>query len=311
MATKLALKELSAREDRLSPGHRLCAGCAESIIVRQILAAIDEPVVIATATGCLEVATTIYPYSAWRVPWIHNAFENAASTISGVESAYWALVKRGRLEDENVKFLAFGGDGGTYDIGLQALSGALERGHHFMYVCLDNGAYMNTGIQRSSATPYGANTTTSPAGKVIPGKQQFRKDLTAIVAAHNIPYVAQASPHRWKDLMQKARKGVAANGPAFLNVLSSCNRGWRHATDQTLEVSRLAVETCYWPLFEVEDGQWKLNYKPKEKLPVEEWLKTQGRFRHLFQPENRHVIDKLQVEVDKRWGRLLERCGEK
>jgi len=311
MATKLALQELSAREDRLYPGHRLCAGCAESIIVRQILAAIDEPVVIATATGCLEVATTIYPYSAWRVPWIHNAFENAASTISGVESAYWALVKRGRLEDENVKFLAFGGDGGTYDIGLQALSGALERGHHFMYVCLDNGAYMNTGIQRSSATPYGANTTTSPAGKVIPGKQQFRKDLTAIVAAHNIPYVAQASPHRWKDLMQKARKGVAANGPAFLNVLSSCNRGWRHATDQTLEVSRLAVETCYWPLFEVEDGQWKLNYKPKEKLPVEEWLKTQGRFRHLFQPENRHVIDKLQVEVDKRWGRLLERCGEK
>jgi pyruvate ferredoxin oxidoreductase beta subunit len=310
MATKLALKELSQREDRLSPGHRLCAGCAESIIVRQILAAIDEPVVIATATGCLEVATTIYPYSAWRVPWIHSAFENAASTISGAESAYRALVKRGRLEDENVKFLAFAGDGGTYDIGLQALSGALERGHHFMYVCLDNGAYMNTGIQRSSATPYGAHTTTSPAGKVIPGKQQFRKDLTAIVAAHNIPYVAQASPHRWKDLMQKARKGVAANGPAFLNVLSSCNRGWRHATDQTLEVSRLAVETCYWPLFEVEDGEWKLNYKPKEKLPIEEWLKTQGRFRHLFQPQFRHVIDELQARVDQDWERLLKRCGE-
>ena len=311
MATRLRLKDLSQREDRLSPGHRLCAGCAESIIVRQILAAIDEPVVIATATGCLEVATTIYPYSAWRVPWIHNAFENAASTIAGAESAYRALVRRGRIEDENVKFLAFGGDGGTYDIGLQALSGALERGHQFMYVCLDNGAYMNTGIQRSSATPFGAHTTTSPAGKKIPGKQQFRKDLTAIVAAHNIPYVAQASPHRWKDLMQKARKGVAANGPAFLNALSSCNRGWRHATDQTLEVSRLAVETCYWPLFEVEDGEWKMNYKPKEKLPVEEWLKTQGRFRHLFQPENRHVIDKLQVEVDKRWERLLERCGDR
>ncbi len=310
MATRLALKELSQREDRLSPGHRLCAGCGESIIVRQVLAAIDEPVVIATATGCLEVATTIYPYTAWRVPWIHSAFENAASTISGIESAYWALVKRGRLEDESVKFLAFGGDGGTYDIGLQALSGALERGHHFMYVCLDNGAYMNTGIQRSSATPYGAHTTTSPAGKVIPGKQQFRKDLTAIAAAHNIPYVAQASPHRWKDLMQKARKGVAANGPAFINVLSSCNRGWRHPTDQTLEVSRLAVETCYWPLFEVEDGEWKLNYKPKEKLPVEEWLKTQGRFRHLFQPQNRHVIDELQANVDQVWERLLKRCGE-
>ena len=308
MATRLTLKELSRRKDRLAPGHRLCAGCGESIIVRQILAAIDEPVVIANATGCLEVATTIYPYTAWRVPWIHNAFENAASTISGAESAYRALVKRGRVKDENVKFLAFAGDGGTYDIGIQALSGAMERGHRFMYVCLDNGAYMNTGIQRSSATPFGAHTTTSPAGKVIPGKQQFRKDLTAIAAAHNIPYVAQASPHRWKDLMRKARKGVAANGPAFLNVLSSCNRGWRHPTDQTLEVSRLATEACYWPLFEVEDGEWKLNYKPKEKLPVEEWLKTQGRFRHLFRPENRYMIDKLQAEVDRRWERLLKLC---
>jgi len=309
MATKLTLKELSKREERLAPGHRLCAGCAESIIVRQILAAIDEPVVIANATGCLEVGTTIYPYTAWRVPWIHNAFENAASTISGTESAYRALVKRGRIEDENVKFLAFAGDGGTYDIGIQALSGAMERGHQFMYVCLDNGAYMNTGIQRSSATPYGAHTTTSPAGKVIPGKQRFRKDLTAIVAAHNIPYVAQASPHRWKDLMRKTRKGVAADGPAFLNVLSSCARGWRHPTDQTLEVSRLATEACYWPLFEVQDGEWKLNYRPKEKLLVEEWLKTQGRFRHLFRPENRHMIDEMQAEVDRRWERLLKLCG--
>jgi pyruvate ferredoxin oxidoreductase beta subunit len=310
MATRLVLKELSKREDRLSPGHRLCAGCGESIIIRQILTAIDEPVVIANATGCLEVATTIYPYTAWRVPWIHSAFENAASTIAGAESAYQALVKRGRIEDENVKFLAFGGDGGTYDIGLQALSGAMERGHKFMYVCLDNGAYMNTGIQRSSATPYGAHTTTSPAGKVIPGKQQFRKDLSAIAAAHNIPYVAQASPHRWRDLMQKARQGVAADGPSLLNVLSSCNRGWRHATDETIEISRLATETCYWPLFEVIDGEWKLNYSPKEKLPIEEWLKRQGRFRHLFRPENRHMIDKFQAEVDLRWERLLKQCGK-
>jgi pyruvate ferredoxin oxidoreductase beta subunit len=310
MATKLTLRELSKREDRLSPGHRLCAGCGASIIVRQILMAIDEPVVIANATGCLEVATTIYPYTAWRVPWIHNAFENAASTISGVESAYRALVKRGRIADESVKFLAFGGDGGTYDIGLQALSGALERGHQFMYVCYDNGAYMNTGIQRSSATPYGAHTTTSPAGDVIPGKQQFRKDLVAIAAAHNVPYVAQASPHRWRDLMQKARRGVSCNGPALLNVLSSCNRGWRHATEQTLEITRLAVESCYWPLYEVDNGEWKLSYKPREKLPIEEWLKPQGRFRHLFRPENRHMIDELQSEVDRRWERLLRLCGE-
>ena len=310
MATNLTPKELSKRQERLAPGHRLCAGCGASIIVRQMLAAIDDPVVLSNATGCLEVATTIYPYTAWRVPWIHNAFENAASTISGVEAAYRSLVRQGKIPEQNVKFLAFGGDGGTYDIGLQALSGAVERGHQFLYVCYDNGAYMNTGIQRSSATPLGAHTTTSPAGKVIPGKQQFRKDLTAIMAAHNIPYVAQAAPSRWRDLMQKTRKAVDCGGAAFMNVLSSCNRGWRHATDETIELTQLGVDTCYWPLYEVENGEWKLTYKPKEKKPVEEWLKRQGRFRHLFRPENRHIIDKLQAEVDLRWERLLKLCGE-
>jgi len=310
MATKLTPKELAKRAERLSPGHRLCAGCGASIIVRQMLAAIDDPVVIANATGCLEVATTIYPYTAWRVPWIHNAFENAASTISGVEAAYRSMVRQGKIPEQNVKFLAFGGDGGTYDIGIQALSGAVERGHQFLYVCYDNGAYKNTGIQRSSATPYGASTTTSPAGKVIPGKQQHRKDLTAIMAAHNIPYVAQAAPSQWRDLMKKTRKAVDCGGSAFMNVLSSCNRGWRHGTDETIEITQLAVDTCYWPLYEVEDGEWRLSYKPKEKPPVEEWLKRQGRFRHLFRPENRHVIDEMQAEIDLRWERLLKLCGE-
>jgi len=310
MATKLNLKELSKREDRLAPGHRLCAGCGAGIVVRQILAAIDEPVVLANATGCLEVSTTIFPYTSWRVPWIHNAFENAASTMSGVETAYRALVKRGKIPEQNVKFIAFGGDGGTYDIGIQALSGALERGHKMMYVCYNNEAYMNTGIQRSSATPLGANTTTSPAGKVIPGKMQPRKDLTAICAAHNIPYVAQASPHNWRDLMEKARKGVAADGPAFLNVLSSCNRGWRHDTNTTIEVMRLATETCVWPLYEVENGVWRLTYKPKVKKPVTEWLQAQGRFRHLFRPENQYMIERIQQDVDEKWERLLKLCGE-
>ncbi len=310
MATKLNLKELSKREDRLAPGHRLCAGCGAGIVVRQILAAIDEPVVLANATGCLEVSTTIFPYTSWRVPWIHNAFENAASTMSGVETAYRALVKRGKIPEQNVKFIAFGGDGGTYDIGIQALSGALERGHKMMYVCYNNEAYMNTGIQRSSATPLGANTTTSPAGKVIPGKMQPRKDLTAICAAHNIPYVAQASPHNWRDLMEKARKGVAADGPAFLNVLSSCNRGWRHDTNTTVEVMRLATETCVWPLYEVENGVWRLTYKPKVKKPVTEWLQAQGRFRHLFRPENQYMIERIQQDVDEKWERLLKLCGE-
>ncbi len=310
MVTKLTPKELAKTPERLAPGHRLCAGCGASIIVRQMLAAIDDPVVLANATGCLEVATTIYPYTAWRVPWIHNAFENAASTISGVEAAYRSMVKTGKIEDENVKFIAFGGDGGTYDIGLQALSGAVERGHQFLYVCYDNGAYMNTGIQRSSATPFGAHTTTSPAGTVIPGKRQFRKDLTRIMAAHDIPYVAQASPSKWRDLMQKTRKAVNCGGPAFINTLSSCNRGWRHATDTTVEVTQLGVDTCYWPLYEVENGEWTLNYKPRDKRPIREWLEVQGRFRHLFKEENEHLIDLFQEEVDRRWEQLLELCGE-
>jgi pyruvate ferredoxin oxidoreductase beta subunit len=310
MATKLTPKELAKRPDLLAPGHRLCAGCGASIIVRQMLAAIDDPVVITCATGCLEVGTTIYPYTAWRVPWMHNAFENSASTMGGIEAAYRSLVRQGKIPEQDVKFIAFGGDGGTYDIGLQALSGAVERGHQFLYVCYDNGAYMNTGIQRSSATPLGAHTTTSPAGKVIPGKQGTRKDLTAIMAAHNIPYVAQAAPSQWRDLMQKTRKAVNCGGSAFMNVLSSCNRGWRHATEETIELTQLGVDTCYWPLYEVEGGEWRLTYRPKEKKPVEEWLQRQGRFRHLFRPENRHMVDALQAEVDQRWERLLELCGE-
>jgi pyruvate ferredoxin oxidoreductase beta subunit len=310
MATKLVPKELSKRPERLAPGHRLCAGCGASIVVRQVLAAIDEPVVIANATGCLEVATSIYPYTAWRVPWIHNAFENAAATISGVEAAYRSLVRQGKLPEQDVRFVAFGGDGGTYDIGLQALSGAVERGHRFLYVCYDNGAYMNTGIQRSSATPLGAHTTTSPAGEVRPGKEQTRKDLTAIMAAHGIPYVAQAAPSQWRDLMAKTRRAVDCGGPAFMNVLASCNRGWRHGTDETVEITQLAVDTCYWPLYEVEAGRWRLTYRPKTKPPVEEWLKRQGRFRHLFRPENRHLIDEFQADVDRRWARLLDLCGE-
>jgi len=175
MATRLTLKALSHKEDRLSPGHRLCAGCAEPIIARQILLAIDEPVVIANATGCLEVSTTIYPYSAWRVPWMHNAFENAAATISGIETAYKSLVKQGKIEDQDIKFLAFAGDGGTYDIGIQALSGAVERGHAFLYVCFDNGAYMNTGIQRSSATPLRSSHHHLTGGEGDPGQDAVPK----------------------------------------------------------------------------------------------------------------------------------------
>jgi pyruvate ferredoxin oxidoreductase beta subunit len=303
------LKKLSEMPDLLSGGHAACPGCAGPIVIRQMLLAAqqdDAYVVVGCATGCMEVSTTVYPNSAWRVPFIHNAFENSAATISGAETAYRALKKKGKT-DKDIRFIAMGGDGGTYDIGLQALSGALERGHNLTYICYDNEAYMNTGIQRSGGTPKGAHTTTAPAGKVSSGKSQCKKDLTAIAEAHNIPYVAQASPFRYVDLMKKVQKAVATDGPCFLNVLSPCPRGWRHPPDKTIEMCRLAWETCVWPLFEISDGVLKVTAKPKEKRPVVDWLKSQGRFRHLFKPQNEHLIEEIQRDVDKRWNRLLAR----
>ena len=304
------LKEISKKPDLLSSGHRACAGCAGTVTLRQIVLAAEDPIVVSCATGCMEVATTIYPYTAWRVPFIHNAFENSAATMSGVETAYRALKKRGKI-DREIKFIALGGDGGTYDIGLQSLSGAMERGHNMLYICYNNEAYMNTGIQRSSATPMGAATTTTPAGTVVPGKTQFAKDLTGIMVAHHIPYVAQASPHNYRDLMGKVRKALSKDGPAFMNIIASCHRGWRSKMDDSIEICRTAVETCFWPLFEVEDGEWKLSYKPKERLPIEEWIKVQGRFKHLLKKENKHIVEAIQNHVDKGWEELLAKTGEK
>lgn len=303
MAKPLSLKELSKKEVLISSGHRMCAGCGAPTIVKMVLLASDYPVIASNATGCLEVSTCISDYTAWKIPWIHSAFENAAATISGVEAMYRSLKKQGKI-DKEIKFVAFGGDGGTYDIGLQSLSGAMERGHDMLYVCYDNGAYMNTGIQRSSATPRGADTTTRPAGSVIPGKTEQRKDLTKIMAAHNIPYAAQASPSHWMDLMKKARKAFEIPGPKFMNIISPCNRGWRSRTDDSIALSRLAVETCYWPLYEVENGIVKITFKPKKKKPIVDFLKPQGRFKHLFKPENEWVINKLQEDIDSEWERL-------
>ncbi len=513
------IKELTRRPKILTGGHRLCAGCGASIGVRQVLLGTEDPVVVGCATGCLEVATTIYPYTAWKSPFIHNAFENVAATISGVETAYRALKKKGKIKRE-IKFVAFGGDGGTYDIGLQSLSGALERGHKMVYVCYDNEAYMNclslstliatrdglkriteikvgeevyafdmnthqlvlkrcsgvfdngthavyelstlhhsikatsnhpflvlkrsgrgrqnelvwkelkdispddeivvskqliagksnklrrmynhlrtdeeyvyinsvslaeffdalssgqaenaqrvgssvltlpeeekypvqnflignehfamekvkgiklvgkeptldlrvedehnfvangivvhnTGIQRSGATPCGASTTTAPAGKVKPGKEQFRKDLTSIVAAHHIPYVAQASISHWKDLVNKAEKAFKADGPAFINILVPCHRGWRYPMEKTVEISKLAVDTGFWPLFEVENGVWRITIRPKERKPVIEWIKSQGRYSHLLKEENKPVLERIQKEVDDYWKYLENMC---
>jgi pyruvate ferredoxin oxidoreductase beta subunit len=305
------LKELTHREDRLAGGHRLCAGCGASIAVRQILlGAGEDPTVAACATGCLEVSTTIYPYNSWRTSFIHSAFGNSAATISGVESAFKGLQRAGKIPaDKKVKFVGFGGDGGTYDIGLQSLSGAMERGHDMVYVCYDNGAYMNTGIQRSGATPHYAWATTAEVGKAQQGKQQRRKDLTSIIAAHNVPYVAQASISHWKDLTDKAAKAFEKPGAAFLNVFAPCPRGWRIPYNKSVEIAKVAVQTGFWPLFEVEDGHWRQTVKINNIKPLEEFLKPQGRFKHLYKEGNEELLVQMQAEVDANLEYVQKRCA--
>ncbi len=308
--TTFNFKEIQGRKEHLAPGHRMCAGCGGTIAVRNVLKALHpgDKAVVGNATGCLEVSSFMYPYTAYEDSYIHNAFENAGATLSGVETAYKALKKRGRL-DKTYKFITFGGDGGTYDIGLQSLSGAMERGHDMVYVCYDNGAYMNTGIQRSSATPMFADTTTTPTGIQSNGKPQARKDLASIMAAHNIPYVAQTTfIGNMKDLYTKSERAIYTPGAAFLNICAPCPRGWRYDAPDIIQICRMAVETCYWPLFEVVEGKWILNYAPKRKLPIEEFLKLQGRFKHLFKPGNEYLIEAFQAEVDRRWEELLKRC---
>ena len=287
----------------LAPGHSACAGCAFPSIVRTILGEAETPLVISNATGCLEVTSTIYPYTAWKIPYIHSAFANAAATISGVERAYLAMQKKGRIK-KKIKFVAFGGDGGTYDIGLQALSGALERGHNFLYVVYDNGGYMNTGNQRSSATPYGAGTETTPIGKESFGKIEARKNLMEIVAAHRIPYLAQANVAFIADLKMKAKKALAVDGPSFLTVFSPCTNNWKFPTSQYVAIAKLATETNFLPLYEIENGKHKLNFEPKKITPVTEFLKTQGRFKHLFLEKNKVILEKIQKNVNAEFARI-------
>ena len=304
------VKEIVANKpSRFTAGHRMCAGCGAPPIARMIMRALkpEDHAVVANATGCMEVSTFIYPYTAWTDSFIHTAFECAASTLSGVEAAYVSMKKQGKLPEGDTRFIAFGGDGGTYDIGLQSLSGAMERGHDMVYVCYDNGAYMNTGIQRSSATPKYADTTTSPVGSVVQGKTQCRKDLSKIMVGHHIPYVAQTLAYNnFKDLYEKAEKAIYTEGPAFLNVMSPCPRGWGYSTDDLMKINKLAVETCYWPLYEVINGEYHITYKPAKKLPIEEFLKPQKRFKHLFKPGNEWMIQDFQKIVDERWQELLE-----
>ncbi len=306
------LKQFSTSNDRFEGAHLLCPGCAHSIIVRELLNCTDDNLVIANATGCLEVCTAVYPHTSWDASWIHIGFENAATAASGAEAMYKTLKRKGRLKDPDkpVKFVAFGGDGATYDIGFQFLSGAVERGHDFTYICLDNEVYANTGGQRSSSTPRGSSTTTTPAGRVSYGNKKFKKDMVAIMAAHGAPYVAQVAPNKWKDMVKKYQKALATEGPVYINAMSACTTEWKFPSQDTIDVSDLGTDSLVFPLYEIENGhKLTITYRPRNIVPVRDYLGVQGRFKHLFKKENQHIIDEMQKAVDLKW-ELLQRREE-
>ncbi len=305
--SELFAPRLITTEENFAPGHRACIGCGEALAVRHVCKALGKNVIIVNATGCIEIISSLLPQTSWCVPWIHTLFENVAAVMSGIESAYKARVRKGKIHDKDVKFVGFAGDGGTSDIGIQALSGAMERGHNFLYCCFDNEAYMNTGIQRSSSTPYGAWTTTAPYGKKSIGQTTWKKNMPEIAVAHAIPYVATACPSYPMDLMDKVRKGVEIEGPAYLHILSPCPTGWRYSPNLTIEMGRLAVETGVFPLYEVINGEYRLNFDFPELKPVREYMKEQRRFRHLTED----VLDKIQARVEKEYLRLREKAGVK
>jgi pyruvate ferredoxin oxidoreductase beta subunit len=289
---------IAPKIDGFAPGHRACIGCGEALAVRIACKAIGSNIIVANATGCMEVVSSQLPATAWDMPWIHTLFENTAAVASGVECALKVMERKGKIPAKGTKVVAMGGDGATSDIGFQALSGALERGHDFLYIMFDNEAYMNTGIQRSSATPFGASTTTSPAGKKSIGQKSWKKNMPAIVAAHEIPYVATASPSYPFDMMRKVRKGLEVNGPAFISVFSVCPTGWRSAPDLSVRLGRLAVQTGVFPLYEVENGKYNLSYDPSPLRPIQDYFKLQGRFRHLSEGTVKQIQERVIREFE-------------
>ena len=284
---------LLSKKEYFVPGHRACIGCGEALAVRLACKAMGQNTIVANATGCIEIIASQIPYTSWQIPWIHTLFENTAAVASGIESGLKAMARKGLKADKGTNIVAIAGDGGTLDIGIQALSGAMERGHNFAYLCFDNEAYMNTGIQRSSATPFGASTTTSPAGKVSMGQFSWKKDMPAIAVAHNIPYVATACPSYPFDLMEKVKKALAVKGPAYVHILSVCPTGWRCPGDLTVRIGRLAVKTGIFPLYEVENGVYKMSIDFPELRPINDYMKLQGRFRHLSEDTISQIQDKV------------------
>jgi len=298
-------KNLVSTKEILAEGHNFCIGCGEALAMRLACKAIGENMIIAMATGCDEVCTTPLPVTSWRVPWLHTLFENVGAEISGVEVGLKALMRKGKIPERDIKCIGMAGDGATSDIGVQALSGAIERGHNFLYICWDNEAYMNTGIQRSSSTPYGASTTTAPAGKVSIGQKTRKKNMVEICVAHDIPYAATACPSYPFDLMNKVKKGAEVTGPAYVHILCPCCTGWRYPSNITIQMGRLAVETGIFPLYEVENGRYRLNVDRPTLKPVEEYLKPQGRYRHLTDKD----IQEIQEMVNEDYAKLKARIA--
>ncbi|MGD0234497.1 MAG: pyruvate synthase subunit PorB [Syntrophorhabdales bacterium] len=297
---KLYAANVIPKEEFAVSGHRACTGCAEILAVRLALKGFGRDTIISMATGCMEIVSSPLPTTDWTLPWIHVAFENTAAVASGIESALKILRKKGKIPDKDVHVVAIAGDGGTMDIGLQSLSGALERYHKFTYICLDNEAYMNTGVQRSSGTPFGAMTTTSPPGKNSIGQSTWKKDMPKIAVAHNIPYVATACPSYPFDFLEKIRKAKMVDGPSYLHVLSVCPTGWRTPTELSIRYGRLAVQSGVFPLYEVENGKYRLTYNAEPLRPITEYIKGQGRFRHLT-PDS---ISTIQKRISADWETL-------
>ena len=299
-------KHSVTKEEYFAPGHRACLGCGEALAVRLACKALGQKTIIVTPAMCLVAFSSLLPYTSWRVPWMQALFENTAAVASGVESGLNAITRKGRRPADKIAVVGMAGEGGTVDIGIQALSGALERGHDFLYICFDNEAYMNTGIQRSSATPFGAATTTSPPGSRSMGQVTRKKNMPAIVAAHDIPYVATACHSYPFDLMAKVAKGATIKGPAYVQILSVCPTGWGCASNLAIKIGRLAVQTRMFPLYEIENGQYKLGSGGARPRPVSEYLKLQGRFRHLSE----ETIKEIQRRVDEEYAELEEAANQ-
>jgi len=298
-------KNQVTKEELLSSGHRACQGCGLAINVRLALKVLGKETICCTPASCWSGVGSAYPDAAWEVTWMQTLFENVSPVAGGIDAAHRILEEKGKRTPQKVNIVCFAGDGATADIGLGSLSGTLERGHDIVYICMDNEAYMNTGIQRSSATPHGASTSTTPVGSVIQGQQTYKKDVPAIVADHNIPYVATACASYPFDYMAKVKKAAEAKGPAYIHVYSVCPTGWRSAPNLSVEIGKLAVETGVFPLWELEGGAYKLNVNPAKLKPVSELFKPQGRFRHLTPAD----IEEAQALVDSNWAALQRKVA--